>query len=93
MMTPNPAYIAWHKSSFSGDNGTCVEVGLVPSENSWRKSSRSSAGANNCVEVGFAAAAVAVRDTKDREGGMLAVSPGEWSSFLADLKQGAFDRG
>lgn len=57
----------------------------------WRKSSRSTGG-GNCVEVGFAAAAVAVRDTKDRAGGTLAISPGEWSSFLAGLKRGALNR-
>ncbi|RCW45319.1 uncharacterized protein DUF397 [Halopolyspora algeriensis] len=63
-----------------------------PAHIAWRKSSRSSGGANNCVEVGFAAAAVAVRDTKDRAGGTLAVSPGAWSSFLTGLKRGAFNR-
>lgn len=57
----------------------------------WRKSSRSTGG-GNCVEVGFVPAAVAVRDTKDRDSGTLAVSCGEWSSFLARVKQGAYDR-
>ncbi|MDR7301211.1 DUF397 domain-containing protein [Haloactinomyces albus] len=66
-------------------------VSLIPENAVWRKSSYSG-GNGTCVEVGFAPAAVAVRDTKDREGGMLAVLPDRWSNFLADLKQGTFDR-
>ncbi|SDP70334.1 protein of unknown function [Actinopolyspora xinjiangensis] len=54
----------------------------------WRKSSRSTGG-GNCVEVGFAASAVLVRDTKDRDGGTLAVSPTAWQSFLTTLKHPA----
>ena len=57
----------------------------------WRKSSRSSGGANNCVEVGFAPVMVAVRDTKDRRGGTIAVSQGEWNTFLVGVKRGLFD--
>lgn len=57
----------------------------------WRKSSRSSGNGGNCVEVGFAPEAVAVRDTKDRDSGTLAVSGPEWSAFLAGIKRGAFD--
>ncbi|WP_216210217.1 DUF397 domain-containing protein [Amycolatopsis aidingensis] len=47
----------------------------------WRKSSRSSSQAN-CVEVGFAPGAVAVRDTKDRTGGTLAFPAASWAAFL-----------
>lgn len=92
MPTPDLSGARWRKSSRSnGNGGACVEVGFVPAAETWRSSSRSSAGANNCVEVGFAPAAVAVRDTKDRDSGTLAVSSGEWSSFLARVKQGAYD--
>ncbi|PKW13103.1 DUF397 domain-containing protein [Saccharopolyspora spinosa] len=42
---------------------------------SWRKSTYN--GRNTgCVEVGFAPGLVGVRDTKDRDGGTLAVSRG-----------------
>ncbi|MDP9644303.1 hypothetical protein J2S53_004248 [Actinopolyspora lacussalsi] len=57
-----------------------------PASVEWRKSTRSSGGANNCVEVGFATSAVLVRDTKNREGGLLALSPTTWQSFVGTLK-------
>ena len=41
----------------------------------WRKSSRSSGNGGNCVEVGQANRDVAVRDTKDRQGPVLAFTP------------------
>lgn len=47
----------------------------------WRKSSFSS-GEANCVEVGFGSGMVAVRDTKDRDGGTLAVPAASWAAFL-----------
>lgn len=55
----------------------------------WWKSSRS--GGNNganCVEVGVPTdlSVVAVRDTKDRDGGSLAVSPEAWRAFIASVK-------
>ncbi|AUS81673.1 DUF397 domain-containing protein [Actinoalloteichus sp. AHMU CJ021] len=52
----------------------------------WRKSSRSSNGANDCVEVGATSAVVAVRDTKNRAGGTLVVSREAFSSFLMSIK-------
>ncbi|SDK62859.1 protein of unknown function [Actinopolyspora mzabensis] len=57
-----------------------------PASIDWRKSTRSSGGANNCVEIGFATSAVLIRDTKDRDSGTLAVSPDVWHSFLSTLK-------
>lgn len=51
----------------------------------WRRSKYS--GSNgNCVEVGTDGTAVLVRDTRDREGGTLAFTPGAWASFAASLK-------
>ncbi|MEV8615936.1 DUF397 domain-containing protein [Amycolatopsis sp. NPDC051373] len=52
----------------------------------WRKSSRSSGGSNNCVEVAVSATPrVGVRDTKDREAGHLTVTSEAWSAFLGQL--------
>jgi hypothetical protein len=48
----------------------------------WRKSSRSSGGSNNCIEVAIAAETVGVRDTKDRPAGHLAVTSRAWLAFL-----------
>jgi hypothetical protein len=56
----------------------------------WFKSSRSgSQGA--CVEVAVVTEGVAVRDTKDREGGTLEFTRTEWATFIDGLKTGAFD--
>ncbi|MGH3196787.1 MAG: DUF397 domain-containing protein [Streptosporangiaceae bacterium] len=44
-------------------------------------------GQGNCVEVGRSAAAVAVRDTKDRESGpVLRFDPPIWHAFTERLK-------
>ena len=50
----------------------------------WRTSSYT-AGSGNCVEVAAAAGTVLVRDTKDREGPVLAVPATAWRAFLADI--------
>jgi hypothetical protein len=43
-------------------------------------------GQGNCVEVGRSAAAVAVRDTKDRKGPVLRFDPSVWHAFTEHLK-------
>ncbi|GIG91725.1 hypothetical protein Pen02_66610 [Plantactinospora endophytica] len=59
-----------------------------PSDARWRTSSRS--GANgNCVEVADnLGAVVAVRDSKDRSGAVLAFRHAAWATFTASLKNG-----
>ncbi|WP_190820429.1 DUF397 domain-containing protein [Saccharopolyspora pogona] len=59
------ALASWHKSTYSGHN-------------------------TGCVEVGSASGLVGVRDTKDRDGGTLAVSRGAWARFLAAVKADHF---
>jgi hypothetical protein len=54
----------------------------------WRKASYSS-GNGSCVEVARTPAGnVAVRDTTDRSGPALAVRPGAWRAFVADIHAG-----
>jgi hypothetical protein len=60
-----------------------MEVKIAPT---WRKSSYSGNGGGDCVEVGQAASAVAVRDTRDRDGGTLAFSAAAWAWFTASVK-------
>ena len=58
----------------------------------WHKSTRSGGNGGNCVEVADNVPdVVAVRDTKDRDGGTLLFTHGEWTAFLAGVKDGEFD--
>jgi hypothetical protein len=52
----------------------------------WRKTSYSSGNGGNCVEVGQHIGAVAVRDTKDRDGVTLSVPVDAWATFTASLR-------
>lgn len=59
----------------------------------WRKSARSSAQGQNCVEVALhLPGLVAVRDSKRPDGPVLAVSHGQWGRFVAAVKAEACDR-
>ena len=50
----------------------------------WTKSSYST-NTDNCVEVAIAGQ-VGVRDTKDRDGGQLAVTSTQWTAFTEAVK-------
>ena len=52
----------------------------------WRKSSYSGANGGNCVEVAAAARTVAVRDSKDPGGPLLAFGPRAWARFAGRVK-------
>jgi hypothetical protein len=52
----------------------------------WWKSSYSGEG-QDCVEVRTAVDAVDVRDTKDRQGGQLALSAATWQAAIDRLRQ------
>lgn len=55
----------------------------------WRKSSYSGANGGNCVEVARnLPAVVAVRDSKNPGGPVLAFSPAVWGAFTAALREG-----
>ncbi|GAB3399592.1 DUF397 domain-containing protein [Flindersiella endophytica] len=51
----------------------------------WRKSSYSNSAGGNCVEVAGSADRMAVRDSKDRGGPVLAFDRTDWTAFLASL--------
>ncbi|MEU7336492.1 DUF397 domain-containing protein [Streptomyces sp. me109] len=52
------------------------------SELTWFKSSHSSGGDGDCVEVAASPRAVHVRDSKNPQGPHLTLSPVAWSGFL-----------
>ncbi|RLP82612.1 MULTISPECIES: DUF397 domain-containing protein [unclassified Micromonospora] len=52
-----------------------------PTRADWRTSTRSS-GNGNCVEVATVDGQVAVRDSKDRSGPVLAFDASAWRTFL-----------
>ncbi len=81
--------LTWRKSSYSTSNGNCVEVGM-----DWRKSSYSTSNGGGCVEVArHVPAMVAVRDSKDPDGPVLAFSGAEWQAFTAQIKSGDLSPG
>jgi hypothetical protein len=53
----------------------------------WRKSSHSSTGGDQCVEVGHGHHTVIVRDTKQHGRGQIhAFTAEEWRAFVASVK-------
>ena len=54
----------------------------------WRKSSYSGSNGGACVEVGTAGLAVAVRDSKDPDGPLLAIAADTWKAFAEQVKAG-----
>ncbi|MEV0003349.1 DUF397 domain-containing protein [Micromonospora sp. NPDC050980] len=54
----------------------------------WRTSTRSSTNGGNCVEVADnLAGVVGVRDSKDRDGGVLAFRPAAWRAFVESTRR------
>ncbi|MGI5212469.1 DUF397 domain-containing protein [Plantactinospora sp. CA-290183] len=52
----------------------------------WRTSSRSNQSGGDCVEVaGNLPGRVLVRDSKDRQGSVLAFGPDAWRAFVAEV--------
>ncbi|MGH3826813.1 MAG: DUF397 domain-containing protein [Pseudonocardiaceae bacterium] len=81
MTAPEPDGIVWRKSSYSGTNGNCVEVG-------WRISSYCASN-GDCVQVAPAPGRVLVRDSKNPGGPALALPPATWRAFLRTLAPSA----
>jgi len=69
---------------------TSQGIGLSRAE--WRKSSYSGGNGGQCVEVATnLPGIIAVRDSKDRSGPILAFSPAEWEAFTVGVRAGEFD--
>ncbi|MFC7548001.1 DUF397 domain-containing protein [Plantactinospora sp. GCM10030261] len=52
----------------------------------WRKSSRSDNNGGACVEVAFLGHAVAVRDSKNPDGGAILLKCSQWRTFIAGFR-------
>ena len=59
-----------------------MESKAMPTGIQWRKSSYSGDQGGDCVEVAELAVAVAVRDSKDPAGPVLALAPAAFATFL-----------
>ncbi len=60
----------------------------------WHVSTRSTSGGGNCVEAGpfiDRTDRVAIRDTKDRDGGTIVVAGTPWAAFLGCVRSGELD--
>lgn len=71
--------MTYRKSSYSVNNGACMEV-----SRGWLKSSHSSDG--SCVESAQGDGCILVRDSKDITIPPLTFSLAAWGSFLGTLK-------
>ena len=52
----------------------------------WRKSSYSGTNGGSCVEAADLGGSILVRDTTDRGGVVLSISPGVWHRFTTTLR-------
>jgi hypothetical protein len=81
--------IQWRKSSHSGSSGgNCVEVGAVP----WRKSSYSDSSGGACVEIAGISRTIAVRDSKDVNGPVLAFGRSAFRTFVGEIRTGRYEK-
>lgn len=64
---------------------------MEPVAGPWRKSSYSSGGSANCVEVTHLGGAAAVRDSKNPDGPALVFRPDAFTAFLGAVKAGRLD--
>jgi hypothetical protein len=55
---------------------------MSTSELAWFKSSYSSSGSGDCLEVATCPETIHIRDSKNRQGPELHLSPTAWSAFL-----------
>lgn len=81
----NSPVARWRKSSYSGDTGgECVECAPLGTAE-WRKSTHSSTTGGDCVEVADLTPHIAVRDSKNPEGGAFTVTPDAFTTFVTSL--------
>ncbi|MEV5938439.1 DUF397 domain-containing protein [Streptomyces sp. NPDC051994] len=81
---------AWQKSSFSGDTGgDCIECAPLGGA-AWQKSSYSGDTGGDCVEIAAQPCRIALRDSKNPEGGAFTTTPEAFGAFVAAAREGVF---
>jgi hypothetical protein len=60
---------------------------MSTSDLAWFKSSYSSSASGDCVEVATCPDTVHVRDSKDKQGPQLALTPAAWTDFVSYAAQ------
>ncbi|MEU4534267.1 DUF397 domain-containing protein [Streptosporangium sp. NPDC023825] len=61
---------------------------MIFKEDGWKKSKRSGSNGGDCVEVQMADGVVGIRDSKNKQGLVLTVSPAAFAAFRSDIKKG-----
>jgi hypothetical protein len=84
MRTPemDPAGLVWRTSTYSGNGSSCVEVAAWPARGR---------GGDRRIVGGELGQRIAVRDSKDRGGPVLAFSAGAWKNFVGGVRAGEFE--
>ncbi|GAA4241083.1 hypothetical protein GCM10022254_68510 [Actinomadura meridiana] len=62
------------------------------SSRNWRKSTYSDSEGGNCIEVGGVASIVAVRDSTDPDGPVLAFGRAAFADLVTGIQTGRYDR-
>jgi len=57
----------------------------------WRKSTRSSGGGSNCVEVAHLPGRIAIRDSKNPDGPALIITPAAFWELAATIRRGTLN--
>ncbi|MET7703018.1 DUF397 domain-containing protein [Streptomyces sp. NPDC005485] len=75
--------VTWRKSSYSGTSGgECVECAPLGTAE-WRKSTYSGNSGGECVEIADLTPHIAIRDSKNPEGGAFTVTHAAFATFTA----------
>lgn len=62
-------------------------------EHLWKKSSYSDSQGGSCVEIAELTDEVGIRDSKDKAGPALLVSPASWTSFIGLVRSATTGQG
>jgi hypothetical protein len=68
-----------------------MDLDIYLSAAPWHKSSYSTGGGQNCVEIAVIPGSVAIRDSKDPCGPVHVVSPDAFRDLVGRIKRGDFD--